>query len=76
MAHSHKFSGEWGLRARKEGLHFVCIVCSIVGRGRQEVGTEGIHVESDEEREASKRSGMWGNSGGKSFMSGVCLHSI
>ena len=53
---------------RKKGLHLICIVCSIGGRGRQEVGTEGIHVESDEVREATKRSGMWGNSGGKSFL--------
>ena len=58
---------------RKKGLHLVCIVCSIVGRGRQEVGTKGIHVA---EREETRRSGMWENSGGESFMSGACLHSI
>jgi hypothetical protein len=48
-----------------------------MGRGWQEVGTEGIHVKRDEEREAVGCSGMWGKIVVvEDLVSGMCLHSI
>ena len=37
------FSGEWSLRALKEGLHFVCVPVGIAGVGWQEVQVKSIH---------------------------------
>jgi hypothetical protein len=48
-----------------------------VGRGRQEVGTEGTHVKIDEEREAVGCSDMWGKIVVvEDLVSGIRLHSI